>query len=401
MVVENKKRQIDYKRELENASKGMIMIHDPKRLMKLIVRIIVSKVQIKHAGMILYEPLKDTYVLAISRGERGLKIPAGFARFGKDHPIIQLFTQEEYRSLTINRTTILNNDLNKLIWHETILNGKHGNGNTELLHRVGDQMKMLNTMACVPAFYRDKLLAVLLLGEKRDGSVFEKVELDFFEALASDVAMAIRNAQLFEALKRESEKNHDLFIRTTIVLGSTIEAKDKYTHGHTERVTNYSMAIAHRMAANGSVNFDESFFQSLYVGGMLHDIGKIGVPESILNKTEALTPDELKIMHKHTIYGAEILKPLSELKDSIDGVKYHHERYDGKGYPEGLKGEGIPIIAAIIAVADTFDAMTTDRPYRKGLSRVEAIAEIQKQSGVQFNPKVVQAIVELFGNREI
>jgi HD-GYP domain-containing protein (c-di-GMP phosphodiesterase class II) len=104
----------------------------------------------------------------------------------------------------------------------------------------------------------------------------------------------------------------------------------------------------------------------------------------------------MDIMQKHTLMGVEILKPLSALKDSMDGVKYHHERYDGRGYPEGLVGEDIPIMAAIIAVADTFDAMTTDRPYRKGLSKEEAIVEIKVNSGKQFNPKPVQAMLELY-----
>ncbi len=124
-----------------------------------------------------------------------------------------------------------------------------------------------------------------------------------------------------------------MFIRTTIVLGSTIEAKDKYTRGHTERVTNYAMAIARQMSGNGSGDFSSQFFESLYIAGMLHDIGKIGVPESILNKQGRLTDEEFEIMKRHTTYAAEILEPLSELKDSLYGIKYHHERYDGKGYP--------------------------------------------------------------------
>lgn len=386
---------IDYKKELESASKSMIMIHDPSLLIKLIVRMIVRKVQIKHAGMILYDHARGSYVLNISRGELGVKIPAGYARLTKDNPVIKLFTHKDYRALTVNKTAIMSQDLNKMIWQESVINNGNGNGTKELLHKVGEQMQMLNSIACVPAYYQDKLLAILLLGEKNDGVRFEEEELNFFAALAHDVAMAIRNAQLFEDLKAEAKKNRDLFIRTTLVLGSTIEAKDKYTSGHTQRVTNYAMMVARQMTASGSAEFPESFFENLYVAGMLHDIGKIGVPEAILNKTGKLTPEEFEIMKRHTLHGVEILKPLSELRDSLDGVKYHHERYDGKGYPDGLRGEAIPIVAAIIAVADTFDAMTTDRPYRKGLSIEEAVREVKKNSGIQFNPKVAQALVEL------
>ncbi|MFA5088115.1 MAG: HD-GYP domain-containing protein [Candidatus Omnitrophota bacterium] len=393
--------KIDYKKELESASKTMIMIHDPKLLIKLMVRTIVSKVQIKHAGMILYEPKKDSYVLDISRGEAGFKVPSGFARFDKNNPIIKLFTKHEYKSLTVNRNAIISDDLNKLIWQESVLNGANGNGATELLHKVAGQMQMYNAIACVPAYYQNHLLAILLLGEKKDGSKFEQDELDFFAALASDAAMAIRNAQLFSDLKKEADRNRQLFIQTTIVLGSTIEAKDKYTRGHTGRVTNYSIQIARHMTEAGVAAFSSKFLEDLYIAGILHDIGKIGIPESILNKEGTLTPEEYEVMKQHPVRGAEILQPLSELKGCIEGVKYHHERYDGTGYPSGLKGDEIPIVAAIIAVADTFDAMTTDRPYRKGLTRDEAIKEIERNIGKQFHPKPAQALIALLEEGKI
>jgi len=387
-------RKIDYKRELETASKGMIMIHDPKLLIKLIVRMIVSKVMIKHAGMILYEPDKDAYILSISRGETGFKVPAGFARFSKNHSIIKLFTEKEYRALTINKNAILVQDLNRLIWQESVLNNK--NGNQQLLHDVGEQMQMFNAVAGVPAYYQDKLLAVLLLGEKHDGFGFDQQELDFFAALASDVAMAIRNAQLFMDLKKEADKNHDLFIRTMVVLSQAIEVKDKYTHGHTKRVTDIAVLVARQMALNESADFEEEFYENLYIASMLHDIGKIGVPEEVLNKNGTLTKEEYQIVQLHPRHGVEILSPLSELKESLDGVKYHHERYDGKGYPEGLSGEGIPIIAAIISVADAFDAMITDRSYRPGMTKAQAVEEVKRNAGTQFHPVPVKALVELY-----
>jgi len=395
----HKTQQIDYKRELEAASKSMIMVHEPKLLIRMIIRMIVQKVQINHACMILYVPAKDTYVLTISKGERGIKIPEGFARFDKNHPIIKLFNEKQYASLLLNKSAVLTQDLNKLIWQESILNGN--NGNQKLLHDVGDQMRMLNVEACVPAKYKDKLLAVLLLGQKRDSTHFEKHELEFFAALASDVAMAIRNAQLFEGLKKESERNHDLFIRTVIVLGRAIEAKDKYTHGHTERVTNYCISIARQMMDNGSASFPDVFFESIYIAALLHDIGKIGIPEAVLNKAGKLNQTEMEIMQQHPMAGGEILKSLSELKESLDGIKYHHERYDGKGYPYKLKGDEIPMIAAIISVADAFDAMMTDRPYRKALTKEEAVEEIKKNIGSQFHPLPARALVELAEQRKI
>ena len=391
--------KIDYKKELESASKGMIMIHDPRLLIKLIVRMIVRRVEITHAGMILYDPQKNSYILSISRGEYGFKIPEGFIRFDKENPIIKVFIEREYKYLIHNRNALLADDLNKLIWQESVIEG--GNGSRELLHKVSEQLPKLNAIACVPAYYQHTLLAVLLLGQKNDGTRFEQEELDFFSALASDVAMAIRNAQLFEELKRESERNRDLFIQTTIALGSAIEAKDAYTHGHTERVTKYSMAIARQMEANSSFVPPPKFMENLYISGLLHDIGKIGVPESILCKNDRLTESEYDIMKTHTLRGAEILSSLTGFEECINGVKYHHERYDGKGYPEGLRGDKIPMVACIISVADTFDALTTDRSYRRGVAKDLAIQEIQKNISKQFHPKPAQALIELYEKGEI
>ncbi len=391
--------QIDYKKELESASKGMILIHEPKTLIKLIVRMIVRKVQVKHAAMILYEPQKDSYVLTISRGETGIKIPAGFARFNKDSPLIKLFAQDFYKKLPPNKSALITKDLHTMLWQESVIS--NGEDSKQLLNEVNEQMQMFNAVACIPAYFQDNLLAVLLLGEKSDGTVFDQEELDFFSALASDVAMAIRNAQLFNDLKREAERTKQLFINTTIALTSAIEAKDTYTRGHTERVTKYALMVARQMVDNGTANFDTKFFEYLEIAGLLHDVGKIGVPESILTKPDKLTDEEFTKMKQHTLRGVEILKHIPEFKECLDGVKYHHERYDGRGYPDGLKGEGIPIIAAVLAVADTYDAMTSDRPYRKGLSREIAIAEIKKNSGVQFNPLAARAIVELFEQGKI
>ncbi len=391
--------KIDYKKELEAASRGMIMIHDPELLIKLIVRMIVAKVQIKHAGMIVYDADMDSFVLNISKGETGFKIPAGFARFDKNHPIIALFNKKEHRSFVLNRNAIVTQDINKLIWQESVV--REGNGKKELLYKVADQMHMIGAVACVPAYYSDKLQAVLLLGERNDGDKFDQQELDFFAALASDAAMAIRNAQLFREAKREAEKTRDLFFRTTLVLASAIEIKDEYTHGHTERVTNYAVMIAQRMVENGSADFDQKFLENVHIASLLHDIGKIGVPEVILNKPGKLTAEEFEIMKRHTINGVEILKPLVELKDALDGVKSHHERYDGGGYPEGLKGDEIPMVAAIIAVADTYDAIITDRPYRKGRSKEDAINEIKNNILRQFHFKPAQALIELYQHGKI
>ena len=391
--------KIDYKKGLESASKGMILIHDPKLLIKLIVRSIVQKVRLEHAGMILHDVQKDIYIMSISKGKAGAKIPEGFIRFDKKSPLIRLFIEKEHEYLVSNRNAILSEDINKLLWKESVIS--NGNGTTQLLREVSNIMPTLNAVACVPAYHQHQLMAILILGAKEDNDRFDQEELDFFSALASDVAMAIRNAQLFEDLKKEADRNRNLFIQTTIALASAIEAKDAYTHGHTERVTKYSLAIAKQMEFSGDNIFPPKFFENLYIAGLLHDIGKIAIPEAILSKQAKLTHEEYEIMKTHTTRGAEILAPLTGFKECINGVKYHHENYDGSGYPEGLKGDEIPLVASIIAVADAFDAMTTQRPYRKGLTKQEAIEEIKKCTGSQFNPKPFKALLELFVNENL
>ncbi|MBF0594402.1 MAG: HD domain-containing protein [Candidatus Omnitrophica bacterium] len=391
--------RIDYKKELESASKGMIMIHDHVLLIKLLVRMIVRKVNLSHAGMILYEPAKDSYILTVSRGDAGERIPENFIRFDRDHPLIKVFFQKEYKYLITNRHALVADDINRLIWRESVIEGV--NGTRDLLHQVSEHMPMLNSVACVPAFYQHQLLAVLLLGEKKDGTKMEQEELDFFAALASDVAMAIRNALLFEDLKKEADRSRNLFIQTTIALGSAIEAKDSYTHGHTERVTKYAVAIARKMVDTNLAQATPKFFENLYIASLLHDIGKIAVPESILLKQDKLTAEEFRIIRTHPERGAEILANIRDFDGCVAGVRHHHEHFDGSGYPDGLKGKDIPLIAAIIAAADAYDAMTSDRPYRKGFSKEKAIKEIRDYAAVWFDPQVVQAVIALYDQGEI
>ena len=388
--------KIDYKKELESASKGMIMIHDPRLLIKLIVRMIVRKLGIVHAAFLLHEPDQESYVLSISRGDKGIKVPAGFTRFDQTSPIIKLFTQKKYKHIMLNRNAIVSDDINRLIWQESVIENGNGKDITDLLYKVNGQMELLEVSACVPAYYRRTLMAVLLLGEKKDKTPFEQEELDFFAALASDTAMAIRNAQLFKGLKEEAERNRKLFLDAITVLSATIEAKDEYTKGHTERVTKYAIAIAQQMNDSGACRFNEQFFENLYISGTLHDIGKIAVPEAILNSTARLSEEEFEIMKQHAGRGADIVEPLGLAQETLDGIRHHHERYDGAGYPDGLKEDTIPISAAILAVADTFDAMTSDRSYRKGLSKEVAISEIKSNIKTQFHPIPAKAMLEIY-----
>ncbi|PIQ85156.1 MAG: hypothetical protein COV73_06080, partial [Candidatus Omnitrophica bacterium CG11_big_fil_rev_8_21_14_0_20_43_6] len=317
------------------------------------------------------------------------KIPLDLVCIDKDDVLIRFF-REHRSNFIFGREALLLSEA-KL----ALKSNKLKPGVKQQLAQVLYQMELLETVVCIPSYFRDELLGLLLLGKKNSGKRFIDEELDFFVALNSNVAMAIRNAQLFKELEYELDRKHQLFIHTTIALAAAIEAKDHYTHGHTTRVTNLSMEIAQRMGIKAKKNFDGKFLENLHISSLLHDIGKIGVPEHILNKRSSLTIGERNRIKEHPMIGVNILKSIKELEGALSGVRYHHERFDGKGYPEGLKGEQIPLIASIITVADSFDAMSTDRSYRAAMDKAAAVNEIRNLSGRQFSPVVADTFLEL------
>ncbi len=380
---------LNYKKELESAAKNMIMVHDPDLLIRMIVRTIVQKVRVTHAGILLQDPASSSYIVQVSRGARGVKIPAGFARMGSANALIRFLCEPKYRPL-LPHGAVLTDELLAL------LKRRLGPEIKELLRGVLRQMDIFQIVACIPAYYRDDLLGVLLLGHKRNGRVFYRDELDFFVALTSDVTMAIRNAHLFGELRKELQRRQQLFTSTIFALAAAIDAKDHYTHGHTGRVRDLSLRIAAKLTEKQPGLMGQGFRETLETASLLHDIGKIGVPEAILNKQGPLSDAERALMQEHPRIGTRILERIDELSESMKGVLCHHEWYDGSGYPQGLKEAQIPLVAAIIAVADSFDAMTTDRPYRRGFSTEEALREIRAKSGTQFSPAVAAACLSLF-----
>ncbi|HAE43066.1 MAG TPA: hypothetical protein DCG34_09150 [Clostridiales bacterium] len=175
---------------------------------------------------------------------------------------------------------------------------------------------------------------------------------------------------------------------TVKALINAIEAKDPYTSGHANRVGEYSVAIAQE------INLSSKQIEIIKNAALLHDIGKIGIDDRILNKQEGLSDLELEVIKNHPSIGYDIIKDIGFLKDVMNIVKHHHEKWDGSGYPQGLKGSEIPIETTILTISDAYDAMTTDRPYRKALSSEEAVKELLKYSGTQFNPEIIDKAIE-------
>jgi len=214
--------------------------------------------------------------------------------------------------------------------------------------------------------------------------------------LASTFNMMSDELQQFvHDLQRAAEENRALFLGSIQMLSGAVDEKDPYTRGHSDRVTRYSLLIAREM------KLDDSFLETLRISAQLHDVGKIGIEDHILKKPGALTPEEFEIMKTHTTKGANILRPVSQLKDMLPGIELHHEALDGRGYPYGLKGDQIPLLARVIAVADTFDALTTNRPYQRAHEPEEALRIINNLVGKRLDPEAVAALGVVYARGDI
>jgi HD-GYP domain-containing protein (c-di-GMP phosphodiesterase class II) len=241
---------------------------------------------------------------------------------------------------------------------------------------------------CVPVKVKKKLIGVLEAINKKGKGKFDREDLTLLTSLADQVAIALDNSRLYEELE-------EMFFQTAESLADAIEKRDPYTGGHTQRVTLYSQAIAKYL------QLEPLEKKWLKIASVLHDIGKIGVEDDILKKRDRLTPEEFNVIKRHSDMGAEILEHIRQLREIVPGVRYHHEHVNGKGYPNGLRGKEIPILAKIVAVADTYDAMTTDRPYRKAIEKEGAIEELKRCSGTQLDKEVVKAFIQAYQRGEI
>lgn len=290
--------------------------------------------------------------------------------------------------------------------------------------------KIKGDIITIPLNVSNELTGVIYIGSSKCGA-FSGVNLSFLKSLAYYAAISIRNAEMFnnifiqkqeiEALYEQAaasneelnsyimeldetkeelnKKNDELtklfdeiqfgYLQTVMSLANSIEAKDAYTRGHCQRVMEISCELAR------AIGLTEDQIEDLRYAAILHDIGKIGIGANILNKQGKLTDEEFDEIKKHPLIAYNILKDIEFLRNGINGILQHHERYDGRGYPHGLRGEEICIFARIMCVADAFDAMTSDRPYRKGMDMEVALNELQRCKGTQFDPEVVNLMVSM------
>jgi HD-GYP domain-containing protein (c-di-GMP phosphodiesterase class II) len=231
-----------------------------------------------------------------------------------------------------------------------------------------------------PLRREDRAIGVLLAGD-RDGEIVS-AELKLVDATAGHLGLYLENASLYRDLDA-------MFLGTLEALVATIDAKDPYTRGHSQRVAALSRELGRR------IGLDDASLKRVHIAGLVHDVGKIGVAEAVLRKPGRLDEEEFAQIRQHPEIGWRILKDIPQFERVLDGVLWHHERWDGRGYPHGLRGAAIPLFARIIALADSFDAMSTDRTYRVKRSGDEVLGEIVRCAGSQFDPELAGQFVGL------
>lgn len=244
------------------------------------------------------------------------------------------------------------------------------------------------SVMCIPLQFHREVLGIIYVDTRGTTNAFDQKDVELVTAVAAPAAIAIKNAQYLEQLE------HD-FQTTLVLLANAIELRDHYTLGHTWRVTNYALEMARELG------WSDEELKRVEMGGVLHDVGKIAVEDAVLRKPGRLTEEEFEKMKVHPERGAALMRDCKKLEPLIPFCLYHHERYDGKGYPYGLKGDNIPIEGRLVAVADTFDAMTSNRPYRDGLDPEIAVAEIEKNKETQFDPVMADAFIAAFRKDKI
>jgi HD-GYP domain-containing protein (c-di-GMP phosphodiesterase class II)/pSer/pThr/pTyr-binding forkhead associated (FHA) protein len=237
----------------------------------------------------------------------------------------------------------------------------------------------LRSIMCAPLVSKEEVIGVLYCDNRSHPACFDNQDLELFTAMANQIAVALDNARLYEDVQRS-------YHEAILALINAIEAKDPDTMGHTQRTSQYALGIAHEL------NLDEQQCQRVVTAAEIHDIGKIGIKERLISKPSQLSDTEYHTVQEHVLMGEKILKPITYLHYILPIIRGHHEHFDGTGYPDGLKGEDIPLESRILTMADAFDAMTSKRPYNIPLNFSEALNECKKNSGTHFDPRVMDAL---------
>lgn len=344
----NEKEIVDSLRNLHDLSKAINSSLHIEKVMEMICSKTASLMKADKVLLLVLDEKKST-----------LTIHNKLGFIDSDIPVKQFHNIRSFDHCIVHKGTVITMD-------EVLAEDQHQD--------LRDAMPFLFDMFFAPLEIQGK--AYGLLGVNGVLHELTLVELEIFCSLGSQAAIAMENANLYQKL-------HKTFLHTAEALAEAINSRDPYTGGHTKRVSQYVMKLS------TTLELPEDQIESLRLAAILHDIGKIGIDDAILRKSGTLTEEELQKMKSHPDIGAKILGIVDEMQDVIPGVQHHHEWFDGSGYPSGIKGENIPLIARIIAIADAFDALTTDRPYRKALDNKVAFELLKDGAGKHFDPYLV------------
>ena len=264
-------------------------------------------------------------------------------------------------------------------------------GNAELspAEREVVELRHLRSILYVPLFLEDQPTGVVIVGSTGEVHPFSDHELELARTLSFQIALAVANARLFQSVEHANEELRRAYDATLEGWARALELRDEDTEGHTRRVTALVMRLAIRMG------LPEASLEHIRRGALLHDIGKMGIPDRILRRPDRLSEADQATMRQHPELAHRVLQEIEYLRPALDIPYYHHEKWDGSGYPQGLKGTEIPLAARLFAVVDVFDALVSDRAYRRGSSTAEALEYIRTQSGAHFDPRVADAFIEM------
>jgi len=394
----SKIQKVDYQEVLRDVARSMVRLKRPDRLLKLITRFIDRQFGLAHASLLVLDPKKEHYVFVNSKGTK--RLPMGLVKFDSDHPLVQWFSGSQ-KKLPFQKDFLFLSDVKKMLSRAEFRLAS--NSKADHLAGIQKTMQNLKVELLVPGYFKDTLVGLLMLGRRLNGRCFTTQEVTFFQTLAHDCSMAVKTAEYnqnlveqnqelarrLEEIERMRTKEQRTYYEIMRSLAEEVHAKEPYIFGHVSEVERLGMMTAREMGMDLSGNNKDLLSAAL----ILHDVGKIGIPDNILCKPGQLTQEEWRVMKTHVEKGARILEPLTDFKKVREIIMAHHERFDGSGYPRGLKGDEISIEARIICVVDSFHAIVSSRCYREGRSIDFAIHEVLNCAGTQFDPVVVDAFL--------
>jgi len=343
---------------LQRLSQTTASIMNLEVMADLILTEILTNWHIENGTFLIKKNETGEFLLAAHKGDDREKT----WRFSSDHPIIKWLMENK---ITLSKDDLTMLPIFKSLWGKEI-----------------DELEEIKAQIFVPLLAKGDLVGIIILGEKKSTLPFDRDDLLLLSALSNQIAIAIENSRLYEDLE-------GAFIQTTVALANAIDLRDAYTNIHSQQIANWSAETA-KLLDRSPEEVDD-----IYWGGLLHDIGKIGIPDAILNKPGNLDEKEWEVVHKHPDLGADLIAPIKKLSRVAPIINCSHERFDGKGYPRGLSKEDIPIGARIVSVADSFSAMKDKRPYKDPISDEKAIQELQENSGKMYDPIVVEAFLKM------